>query len=401
MALLCFTFITCGKPNSSENYQIISMWHFWSEPHQKDVLTAQILEFQRLNPTIKVELTELQWSDGKTKLMLGFNAQNPPDVVHLGFEWMPEFIRSGVLKPLSDSLLSDTSGYFSPTIKSLIVNHKLYGLPWTMNTRAMLVSPDNALSTLQGKLTWNNLREMKERSQKVNFWGINSTEPHNVLKKTLPIIWSAGSKLFTTLPLSKSFDSLSVVGLEFYLEMCKDGKLEQSRKLDDLFLQGKVATWITGQWILDKAQQLHKDSSFTVLSEIPVINNNTTGYSILGGDCLAIAKQSKSHNSAEILLQFLTKFKQSNEFCTKISDAGFPASNEVFTTKYVNSLNKKLRDFLLQIQHSRILPSSPYFLESERIMEEEIMNAVYNKKSAKEALKSAQKRIESVEFGVR
>ncbi|MBI3259448.1 MAG: extracellular solute-binding protein, partial [Ignavibacteriae bacterium] len=138
--LLLLSLVSCSKHNPTGTRQTIKFWHFWSEPRQKAVLQEQIAEFERLNPTIHVEMTDLQWSDGKTKLMLGFNAHTAPDVVHLGFEWMPEFISSGVLSPLSDSLVHDTAEYFPPALQSLVDHQKLYALPWTMNTRAMLIS---------------------------------------------------------------------------------------------------------------------------------------------------------------------------------------------------------------------------------------------------------------------
>lgn len=402
--IIFYVVLTTGCNNSnSDNRQIITLWHFWSEPQQKATLQVQISEFEKLYPNLKVELTELQWSDGKTKLMLGFNAQSAPDVVQLGFEWMPEFINSNVLSSLSDSLTKDSANYFSPSLQSLISKHKLYALPWTINTRAMLLfkqtSSNNAIEgkPYNWKLTWDDLRELKNRNQLPYFWGINSSEPHNVLKKALPIIWSAGSKLFTSTPLSDSFDSSSVSGLEFYLELSKGGIQQQSRILDDMFLQNKIEAWISGQWILDKAKQHYKESSFRVLSQIPTKSESTIGYSILGGDCLAVSRQSKHRKSAELLIQFLTNFKQSSKFCDKISDAGFPASKDIFNATYCNNFDFNRWAFLKQIQNSRPLPSSPIFLDAERILEEEIMNAVYLKKSAKDALQSARMRIKSLE----
>ena len=405
--LLALTLFSC-KQNNSDTKQTIKFWHFWSEPRQKAVLQEQIAEFERLNPTIHVELTELQWSDGKTKLMLGFNANTAPDVVHLGFEWMPEFINSGVLAPLSDSLTRDTADYFSPALQALVDHQKLYALPWTMNTRAMLISKKSipSIDFFLGledreKLTWDDLSEMKKHCNVSNFWGINASEPHNVLKKTLPVIWSAGSTLFAIVPLSKSFDTAAVEGLEFYLEMCEGGIQEQSRKLDEMFLQDKVAVWITGQWILDRAKDLNKDSSFVVIDEIPTKNHETIGYNILGGDCLALSSQSRQPKAAELLIQFLTTSKQAMTFCKKVSDAGFPAAKKIFNPEFKENLDENYENFFWQVQNSRPLPSSPIFLDAERILEEEIMNAVYKKKTAREALASAQKRIEELELKAR
>lgn len=367
-----------------------------------------ITQFEKLHPTIHVELTDLQWSDGKTKLMLGFNSRTAPDVVHLGFEWMPEFIASGALSPLSDSLAQDTSRYFSPALQSLTTQAHIYALPWTMNTRAMVISrkliPNvdsfPARTKLDyGKYTWDMLRAMKKQRGTAGFWGINSAEPHNVLKKALPVIWSAGSTLFTKNPLSSTFDPAAVMGLEFYLELCDGGTQEQSRTLDDKLLQGKIGAWITGQWLLDKAHEIHEDTAFVVLGQIPTSDIGFTGYSILGGDCLARSSQSTHSREAELLIQFLTSYPQSSAFCKTVSDAGFPADKAVFSPHTAAQYSDHQLNFLEQVRNARPLPASPHFLDAERILEEEIMNAVYRKKSAREALEAARRRIVEVEMG--
>ncbi len=405
MAWVACTLCAC-KPQDTTVQTTITLWHFWSEPRQKQALSALINQFEKLHPTIHVELTDLQWSDGKTKLMLGFNAHTAPDVVHLGFEWMPEFIASGALSPLSDSLAQDTSRYFSPALQSLTVQAHIYALPWTMNTRTMVISrkmiPNVDSFPQQGKLfyhkyTWDMLRAMKKQRGMSGFWGINSAEPHNVLKKTLPVIWSAGSKLFTSNPLGATFDSAAVEGLEFYLEMCDGGMQEQSRTLDDKLLQGKIGAWITGQWLLDKAHEIHEDTAFVVLGQIPTSHLGFSGYSILGGDCLARSSQSTHSREAELLIQFLTSFPQSSTFCKTVSDAGFPADKEVFSPQNMAKYNDHQLSFLEQVRNARPLPASPHFLDAERILEEEIMNAVYRKKSAREALEAARRRIAEVE----
>jgi multiple sugar transport system substrate-binding protein len=409
VVMLCVACIGIAcNPHNSPSKTTITLWHFWSEPRQKQALTALIEQFEKLHPTIHVELTDLQWSDGKTKLMLGFNAHTAPDVVHLGFEWMPEFIASGALSPLSDSLAHDTSRYFTPALQSLTTQAHIYALPWTMNTRAMVISrkmiPNVDSFPQQGKLfyhkyTWDMLRAMKKQRGMAGFWGINSAEPHNVLKKTLPVIWSAGSKLFTSNPLGATFDSAAVEGLEFYLEMCEGGMQEQSRTLDDKLLQGKIGAWITGQWLLDKAHDIHEDTAFVVLEQIPTSDLGFFGYSILGGDCLARSSQSTHSREAELLIQFLTSYPQSSAFCQTVSDAGFPADKAVFSPQNTAKYNDHQRSFLEQVRNARPLPASPHFLDAERILEEEIMNAVYGKKSAHEALEAARRRIVEVEMG--
>src|SRR2546425_10345708 len=61
----------------------LSFWHFWSEPAQKQALLGQIRQFENEHPDIHVELSELSWNDGKTKLLAAFNSNTAPDVLEL------------------------------------------------------------------------------------------------------------------------------------------------------------------------------------------------------------------------------------------------------------------------------------------------------------------------------
>src|SRR3954466_11470692 len=76
---------------------VLRFSHFWSEPAQRAAMDTLLAGFRHEHPEIPVEITELSWSDGKTKLMIGFNARTAPDVLELGSDWVPQFSSSGVL----------------------------------------------------------------------------------------------------------------------------------------------------------------------------------------------------------------------------------------------------------------------------------------------------------------
>lgn len=378
-------FIGCGSGEKTLHSTTVSLWHFWSEPTQKQALTERIHAFELANPDVSVQMVELQWSDGKAKLQLAFSAGTPPDVLHLGFEWLQEYARAGVLAPLDDSML-----HFPPTDAALRSNEKLYGSAWTINTRAFLVQ--NPLASADSLQSWEDFSARIRSSHSANSFGVNSAEPHNVLKKALPIIWSSGSRLFQFTPLSHSFDSTAVIGLQRYVEMSKGGMIEQSRRLDEKFLAGNIGAWMTGQWIIGSARALHADTNFTVLGRVP----GSSGASILGGDALAVSARSPNRLAAERLVRFLTSYEQSRALCLAIPDAGFPANPRSFDDTAFTADHLK-RGFLQQVRTSIALPPTPIFLDAEAALEDEIMQAVYGVHTPAEALYSARERIKNLE----
>src|SRR3954463_6820858 len=82
---------------------VLRFSHFWSEPAQRAFMDTLLAGFHHEHPDIPVEVSELSWSDGKTKLMVGFNSETAPDILELGSDWVAQFSASGVLLRLDSS----------------------------------------------------------------------------------------------------------------------------------------------------------------------------------------------------------------------------------------------------------------------------------------------------------
>jgi multiple sugar transport system substrate-binding protein len=98
--------------------------------------------FHREHPEIPVEVSELSWSDGKTKLMIGFNSETVPDVIELGSDWVPQFSSSGVLENMS-SVPGLAPRFTNAPPYSLAPgdwNGNHFAVPWLIDTRIMFVN---------------------------------------------------------------------------------------------------------------------------------------------------------------------------------------------------------------------------------------------------------------------
>ncbi len=406
LALALIVALVCGCGGGSESPSedahtgtTLTMAHFWSEPAQKAALESLIAEFEAGEPTVHVKLIDLNWSDGKTKMQLSFNSGTPPDIVHIGLEWTPEFAGATVLQPLPEHFNSVLPTVLPRALEALTTDGKIYALPWFVNTRSMFVNVPEGFSKSEVS-TWQDLDEVMAAAEREGMipFGVNAAEPHNVLKKSLPIIWSAGSDLFSRGPLHTSFDEAAIVGLERYCAMAARGRIEASRTLDDMFVDGRLSVWISGAWIEAMLQRDLTADQVLTLPSMPTRNSNDTlrGWSILGGDALAVTQKSSNPDAAWRLVNFLTSYASCKSFVEAVPDAGLPARQAALSDPDLQD-NPVKRGFVRQIGNARPLPWSPVFVEAQMILENAIMEAVYGRMTAAEALESARAQIRELE----
>jgi len=73
----------CSGNNQNENVpeknsagkDVLKFWHFWSEPSQRKAIQQLVKKFEE-KYDCDVQLTELSWNDGKTKLLAAFNSRS-------------------------------------------------------------------------------------------------------------------------------------------------------------------------------------------------------------------------------------------------------------------------------------------------------------------------------------
>lgn len=384
MTRLFFTiallFILSSCSSEYNNKHVLRFAHFWTEPNQQKIIDSLIFMFEKNNPEIHIEQIALQWSEGRTKLLLAHSSSQKPDITHTGIEWAQEFINAKVFIPL---IVNDSSipKQFHDQMRGN--DGKIYCIPWTMNTRALVLTHE--LSDLSDSLAWQDI--ITSRGTGAAF-GVNASEKHNVMKRILPILWSSGSIIFTKLPFSETCDEKLLEGLHILSDLQKNGILEQSRMLDQFLIQGKIRATLTGQWMIPQLKSIpHK-----VLTRIPGIS----GASILSGDCLGISSDTKHIDEAMRFVLYMTKYEQSRLLCTSIPDAGLPAHITAFSDQ-VFTIDKDRKAFMQQCKISVILPSPAYFQDAEELFEEQIMRYVYGKISDKECVESLKKGFLSLE----
>lgn len=399
--LLLLSSLSLSSCNRGIPENTLRFWHFWAEPGQKSVLDSVIDEFRRENPDIHVEVSELSWADGKTKLMINFNAETAPDVLELGSDWIAQFSSSGVLHDMSnDSSLK--SAFQSAPEYSLTCGMwegKYFALPWFVDTRVIFINHDLAVTAIDSDYqainpfgSWEGMYRVGKAIHddgKGKGIGVNGSDMHRLYKKIMPQMWSNGGDILDANGKPTFARKENIEALTFYVRQLDVGMLETQKNLDDAFKRGKLGILYSGAWLV---RGLAKSEFRWYTVPFPG-NNGHEGTSFAGGEYLAINNGSKLKPKAIKFVEFLTR--PDNELRLAKAFNIFPADKSLQQDSFY--LKRSQGDiFTKQLKLAKMTPVHPKWLEIEAILEDEVAQALYKKKTSEEALRSADERVKVV-----
>lgn len=398
-AVLCTLVVTGGCSSGGDQpaseTRTLRFWHFWSEPAQKEALKQVIADFEQ-QYDCTVELTDLSWNDGKTKLFAAFNSNTAPDVVELGSDWVAQFSSAGVLENLSDDTINfDRFADFARA--PALYQGDIYALPWVVDTRVMFYNkallrraglPDTPPATMSDLL--NAAEQINRLGNGVYGFGANGDDQHRLYKKVLPFFWSNGGQIFDASGRPAINSPQNVHALDMYLDLARAGMMETQRQLDNEFLKGNIGFWISGSWLLSKLQKGDSAVDYGVMMIPPFAGKSSSSFA--GGEYLAVNAKAANPELAKDFAQFMTDGKNAIKFCKLVYDAGFPADSEYIRDPYFQSIPYR-SVFAEQLEHARMTPVHPQWLDIEKIIEDAVVEALLGRATAQEALDRAQEAI--------
>ena len=397
--VICFAFLflCCGKSNKSNTLRFS---HFWTEPGQRAVLDSVLSDFHKENPDINVEVMDLSWADGKTKLMINFNARTAPDVLELGSDWIAQFSSSKVLADLSDIASLKPRFENAPAYANepgMWKGH-YFAVPWFVDTRVLFINNDLLIHSVDSAYhdttsfgSWNEMYRLATLvTQKgINGIGVNASDVHRLYKKILPQIWSNGGEILDSAGNPAFARKENIEALAFYVKQLDAGVLETQKNLDDLFKRGKLAILYSGSWLFDPLKKV----DFNWHCALFPGNNGHSGVSFAGGEYLAVNENSEMKMQAEKLVEFITR--PANELRLAKAFNIFPADKKLQQDSFYLNRNQG-KVFIEQLTHARMTPVHPKWLEIETILEDETSQALYKKKTPEEAMKSCDVRVKEM-----
>jgi multiple sugar transport system substrate-binding protein len=397
--ICCAMLLSCSSKNQKGAERVtLSFWQFWTDPQVKPVLLNLIHKFEEQNPGLKVEVTDLTWSNGHEKIVVAFGSNSAPDVLELGSDWVPEFAYRGVLYDLTGEVDSLWKFYrmWEPAIKE----KRIFGFPWLLDTRVLYYNRDlmkkAGLDPERPPQTWQELLQAVQKTHdpknQVYGFGANSAEKHRLYKKFLPFFWGNNGLILSADGKACWINSKEgKAALEFYVKLCKSGLIDTQLRLDEAFTEGKIGFVVSGGWLLQQIRKNRPDLNFGVALMPRPSQEMGFPASFAGGEFLVINNKSKHLPEAMKLVRFLTNLENALELCKAIGSAS-PSDAMAILDPYYRD-DPYLSVFQEQLNFARTPPVTPKWVYIEEEIEKAVEQAMYDKKTPKQALDEAKEKI--------
>jgi len=334
--LSCLYSINKPLNNNIENEKVVLKFSSWGSSSEIKALKPLILEFERLNPDIKVEFLHFPQNYFQ-KIHLLFASNRAPDVVFINNLYLP--IYADFLENLSNKV--DVNPFFPKSLEVLSYNNNLYAIPRDISNLVIYYNKDlfdkKSVAYPNKDWTLNDLLEICQKLTDKNNFCISFEED---IFHVLPYLMSNGGGILSDdLKTEIVNDAKSEKSLEFYNNLrykyhFAPLKSESATStMAQMFLNQKIAMHLSGRWIAPKYRESAEFNwdiiNFPSGDEGSIVQSDASGW--------AVSKNSKYKKEALEFINHLASY----ESITELTKSGLITPARVDVAKSPAFLNHK------------------------------------------------------------
>ena len=380
---------SAGKPVE------LTFWGDWGGEGQKQFETM-VDAFNKSQDRIRVKYVLQQ--DMITKFLTAATSGGAPDVLFWDRWRTSLYAPKNVLHPIDEYMDRDgiaREDFYSEALKELSYDGKLYGLPLTVDARALFYNKKLLSEAgVEPPTTWDALREA---ARKLTKWNGNKLETAGFSLGDVGLfnmyLQQAGGQMITEDGKTNFNNEKGLAVLRFWDQLLNEDKVykigfEQGLgEGQDVFVTGKMAMHYTGPWMLTTYKKYGNDLDFGVVP--PPAGPNGDRGSVMGGFGLVIPEGSKHKEEAWEFIKWWLANKDNALLWAKTSlnIPGFkPALEDPF---FVD--DPFWKPFLDTLEFAKIRPQHPgYSVMEVDALIPNLQLFTQGEISAEEALKKAQ-----------
>ncbi|MEO8218701.1 MAG: sugar ABC transporter substrate-binding protein [Acidobacteriota bacterium] len=402
LLLVATLFTTCSVHSDQRGRETLELWGLGREG---EVVAELIPEFERRNPGIHVVVQQIPWSAAHEKLLTAYVGESTPDIAQMGNTWIPEFHAVGALEDLTPwvarSKVVRADDHFPGIWATNIVDGKLYGVPWYVDTRVIFYRTDflKQAGYDHPPRTWSEWMEMMQRIKTPKRWPI--LLPTNEWNQPVMFGLEMGSKLLKDGGRYGDFEGPAFSrAFETYIGMFRNGLApalsnNEVANLYQQFAQGEFAMYITGPWNVGEFKRRLPDNvqDKWMTAPMPAPPGGTyPGASLAGGASLSIFKRSQHKEAAWKLIEFLSETEQQEKFANLTGD--LPALRAAWETPSLKN-DPYMKAFRVQLENVVPTPTVPEWEQIATAVYETVQMAVRGV-STKDALASLDRKTDRI-----
>ena len=294
---------------------------FWAMGREAEIAGELLADFEREHPGIRVRIEQLPWSAAHEKLLTAFAGSVLPDVAQLGNTWLPELAALGALEPLDARVAASpdvpAADYFGGIWDTNVVDGRLYGVPWYVDTRVLFYRRDllAAAGVAEVPTRWDDfqaaLHAVKRhvgRERYAIFLPINEYAPQVAFALQQP-----GDSLLHDGGRYGNFRGPGFTrAWRFYRSMFEQKLAPPASdseivNLWDEFGRGYFGFYISGPWQIGEFRRRLPPALQSAWATAPLPGPDGPGVSIAGGSSLAVFSRSRNQDAAWSLVRYLSR----------------------------------------------------------------------------------------------
>lgn len=372
---------------------------FWGLGREGEVARELVVDFERRNPWIRLEVQQVPWTAAHEKLLTAFVGRATPDVAQMGNTWIPEFAAIGALEKLDNRIAGSTSisnsDYFPGVWQTSVYEGAVYGIPWYVDTRVLFYRPD--LLALAGFATpprdWQGwLEAMRRIHSRQGTAGFSILLPTNEWEQVSILGLQRGSTLLCDRETRGCFEEPAFAeAAGFYVGIFRENLAPivgytQFGNVYQEFERGNVAMWLTGPWNMGEFRRRlpaeHQNLWMTAPLPAPRAED-WPGSSFAGGSSLALFQDSHEKEAAWRLIEFLSDPAVQIRFHLLSGD--LPARKTAWTAPSLAG-DVKARAFREQLEHVSPMPRVPEWEQIAQKLANRLEPAIRGTESVEHAL---------------
>lgn len=305
----------------------------WGSMTEVGMLKQIINNFELENPDIKIKFMHTPQNYFQ-KLHLLFASNSAPDVIFINNLYLPLY--ASQLENLTEYI--DKNDFYPQSIEGLSYNNELMAVPRDISNLVLYVNKDivqnDNFSSLEELLETTQIASLK------NVFGISFEED---------MYWALPYLAYYNESFDKDFNVSKSKGLEFYKDLRDKYKVAPTKAqvgsstLAQMFLDKKVAIYLSGRWMYPKISE-RADFDWEVVPFPKGI-----GYLPCDSSGWAISKNSKHKKSAIKFVQYLSNEKSSEYFL----QTGLIVPARIKTSQKLNKDFHNEKIFLQTIKSSK------------------------------------------------
>lgn len=394
LAAVTLAALSCAPARKQPEVQEIVFWQSWPV----EVMGPIVADFERAHPGLKVRVERLAVPVGRERILAVLAADSVPDLCQVGSDSMPGLLAGNRLADWSAGVADLRPQLHGWEMCS--VGDALYGVPWVLAPRVLYfnsrllaragLDPDRAPET------WDELYRAASAVQRlgrgVRGFGVPVGEPGALRAQLLPLLFANGGSLLSADLRRAVFDSAAnLEALDFLLRLRRVGRAAGRDSIEREFLADRIGFVLAGPRLLGEAARRGGGLQVGVALVPPPRRDTLPAASWADGEVLVSFNAAKRKHLALDLARFLVQPGNAERLARAVKGV-LPATAGADTLARFRD-SSGVAAMIRQLDGVRYAPNHPAWGGMEAVIEDQVEQALDDRKSAAEAVKDAQTKL--------